>query len=90
MDVGAGREGALPCSGEDRGAHAIVGLEMIEARQQAVDQSVIQGVEFFGAVERQHRDAVADLAKHRFGHVISFPAWSAAAKDRLSACLYIH
>jgi hypothetical protein len=63
-----GPPGALEHDGADR----VVGLRGLHGIDQLVHQRTGQGVELLGAVERQVRDAVADLAENGFAcHVAS-------------------
>ena len=61
MDIGAGGKSAFTRAGQDHCTHAVVGLDRIQRRHQAVDQRKIQRIELVGAVERNKRDPVIDF-----------------------------
>ena len=66
-NVGAGGEGLVAATGQDDGAHRVVALDFVEQGAEAFDQFVIERIELAGAVERQQRDAVVDLAQDGVG-----------------------
>ena len=79
MDIGAGGKSAFTRAGQDHRTHAVVGLDRIQRRHQAVDEREIQRIELVGAVERNKRDPVIDFKQEEVGHrKVSGSRWRVA------------
>jgi hypothetical protein len=64
-EVGAGAE-RLAGAGDDHGAHRVVGVGLVEERADLLAHLAVVGVELFGAVQRDRRDAVGDVVAGGF------------------------
>ena len=69
VDIGAGGERAVTRAGQDHRAHAVVSLDPVQHRHQAIDQIVVQRIELVRTVERDQRDPVIDFEQHGVGHL---------------------
>src|SRR5690606_13197652 len=89
LQVGAGLE--MPSvAAQDHGPQVPVGLERIEAGQQAADQRLVVGVVHFGAVERDGGDAAGvDVAEDGIGHdPYSWSSSNALCSTRTASSMY--
>ena len=72
VDIAARRKRPLPCSGKNDRPNAVIDFNVVEERKQAIDQGIVQRVEFCRPVEGKDGYPIPGFVQDKIGHLASF------------------